>query len=325
MSYLYHTYDIYAYFYYLCMVNNATIMVKRNIKRLSVPMFKEIIDSTDDDAGAKPDFRKGYVLAKSMARGMREAMSDDAPLRLDGLRIGLITNGEADVIINLVQHHITAGTLVMLGNETIFQMQRLSADFNLMGIIVYDGTLKEIMHGNVPVVLETQMCDREIALTEEEQAVFMGMTGLLYDIAHTKGDTRSTEYDIVSAILHFYESTASRASAANKGKGTREREIFDLFIRLVNSSAGTHRQLSYYADKLCISQRYLGMVIRTFSGITAKEWIDRAVITEIKVLLKHTSLQISQISDRMDFPNSSFFCKYFKRLTGLTPLEYKVK
>ena len=59
------------------------------------------------------------------------------------------------------------------------------------------------------------------------------------------------------------------------------------------------------------------------AGVTAKDWIDRATITLAKVMLRHTTKNISQISDELHFPNDSFFCKYFKRLTGHTPLGWR--
>jgi len=63
--------------------------------------------------------------------------------------------------------------------------------------------------------------------------------------------------------------------------------------------------------------------VRQASGITAKEWIDRAIVTRIKVELRHTDKPVAQISDEMGFPNPSFFSKYFKRLTGITPAAFK--
>lgn len=65
------------------------------------------------------------------------------------------------------------------------------------------------------------------------------------------------------------------------------------------------------------------MVLST-SGVGAKEWIDRAVISTAKVLLRHSDKQTSEIADELNFPNVSFFCKYFKRLTGSTPLQYRM-
>ncbi|MCD8296593.1 MAG: helix-turn-helix domain-containing protein, partial [Prevotella sp.] len=81
--------------------------------------------------------------------------------------------------------------------------------------------------------------------------------------------------------------------------------------------------IGFYADKMCVTPRYLGVAVKNTSGVTAKEWIDRAVVTTAKVMLRHSNKQVTQISDELDFPNPSFFCKFFKRMTGITPQEYR--
>jgi AraC-like DNA-binding protein len=57
--------------------------------------------------------------------------------------------------------------------------------------------------------------------------------------------------------------------------------------------------------------------------MSAKKWIDDYVIWETKALLKSTNMTVQQISDELNFPSQSFFGKYFKRLVGLSPLEYR--
>ena len=74
---------------------------------------------------------------------------------------------------------------------------------------------------------------------------------------------------------------------------------------------------------MCLTERYLSTIIRQTSGVTAKEWIDRALITRIKVELMHTNKPIAQIADELHVPNPSFFSKYFKRETGMPPGEYR--
>ena len=74
---------------------------------------------------------------------------------------------------------------------------------------------------------------------------------------------------------------------------------------------------------LCLSPRYLSSVIRDVSGRTVVEWVNQAVILEAKVLLKHSDLLTYQIADELHFPNPSFFSKFFKRMTGMTPQEYQ--
>lgn len=104
---------------------------------------------------------------------------------------------------------------------------------------------------------------------------------------------------------------------------SREQTLFDRFIYLVNRHSDREHQLSYYAERMCLTERYLGTVIRQASGVTAKEWIDRSLITCAKIELRHTQKSVAQIAEELSFPNSSFFSKYFKRLTQMTPLEYR--
>lgn len=64
--------------------------------------------------------------------------------------------------------------------------------------------------------------------------------------------------------------------------------------------------------------------MRYVSGKSAKHWIDEATINAIKVQLRYTDKQVAEIAYDMNFPNASFFCKYFKRLTGMTPMDYRL-
>ncbi|MGN1235890.1 MAG: helix-turn-helix domain-containing protein, partial [Bacteroidaceae bacterium] len=79
------------------------------------------------------------------------------------------------------------------------------------------------------------------------------------------------------------------------------------------------------AQRICLTERYLGHIISKTSGVTAKEWIDRALIMRIKVELIHTDKSVACIADEMNFPGPSFFCKYFKRMVGVTPGEYRAR
>jgi AraC-like DNA-binding protein len=78
-----------------------------------------------------------------------------------------------------------------------------------------------------------------------------------------------------------------------------------------------------YADQLYLTPKYFSKVIKDNSGASASEWIDNYVILEAKALLKSTNMTILQISDELNFPSQSFFGKYFKRVVGVSPKEYR--
>lgn len=109
----------------------------------------------------------------------------------------------------------------------------------------------------------------------------------------------------------------------NSARLSRQEELFRRFIALVNQHSKHERSVNFYADKLCLTPHYLSSVIRETSGQTVMQWINQAVILEAKVLLKHSNLLVFQISDELNFPNPSFFSKFFKRMTGMTPAEYQ--
>ena len=104
---------------------------------------------------------------------------------------------------------------------------------------------------------------------------------------------------------------------------SRQEQVFNQFIQLVNQYASQERNVSFYADKLCLTPRYLNSLIWQASNRTVMDWINEAVIIEAKVLLEYSNKLIYQIADELNFPNTSFFCKFFKRMTGMTPLAYQ--
>ena len=99
--------------------------------------------------------------------------------------------------------------------------------------------------------------------------------------------------------------------------------VLQEFHALVTRNFREEHFVSFYADKLCLTPRYLNTVIRQTSQQTVMDWINQSIILEAKVLLKHSNLLVYQISDELNFPNPSFFCKFFKRMTGMTPQEYQ--
>jgi AraC-like DNA-binding protein len=82
------------------------------------------------------------------------------------------------------------------------------------------------------------------------------------------------------------------------------------------------KDVSFYADKLCVSPKYLSSLVKQMVGKPAKDCIDYCIIMESKVLL-NSSYTIQEISQQLNFPNQSFFGKYFKKHTGISPLNYR--
>jgi AraC-like DNA-binding protein len=106
-------------------------------------------------------------------------------------------------------------------------------------------------------------------------------------------------------------------------KTTKQETLVEKYLQLVQIHYKQQRELNFYADLLCLTPKHLSKVVRETSGTPANDWIDNYVTLEAKALLKSTNMTIQQISDELNFANQSFFGKYFKRLTGMSPNSYR--
>lgn len=99
--------------------------------------------------------------------------------------------------------------------------------------------------------------------------------------------------------------------------------VYQNFILLLYQNFLHHRDVKFYAESLCLTQKYFSTIIRQQSGKSPSEWIELFVILKAKHLLSTTQKPVKEIADILSFPTQSFFCRYFRQKTGLTPIGYR--
>lgn len=104
---------------------------------------------------------------------------------------------------------------------------------------------------------------------------------------------------------------------------TRKEEIVKRFQALVSLHCISERSTAFYADRLCVTPKHLASTVKEVSGLTPTQTISRAVTADAKSKLKSTDMSVAEIADSLNFPNPSFFCKYFRRHTGFSPRSYR--
>lgn len=105
---------------------------------------------------------------------------------------------------------------------------------------------------------------------------------------------------------------------------TRKENLVKNFTQLVQKQFKEQRNVQAYADQLSITAKYLTETVKEITGKTAGEIIDDFVLLEAKLLLDNPASSIAEIADELHFSDQSFFGKYFKRHTGLSPKEYRL-
>ena len=127
-------------------------------------------------------------------------------------------------------------------------------------------------------------------------------------------------------LAFFYGHVCQKLLPASPQQpSTRQESILEQFLRLLRRHYRAERKVTFYADRLCLTPKYLSKAVRQASGKTVSAWIDQYVTTEAKALLRSTDMTVQQIALHLHFDTQALFCKYFKRVTGLSPREYRNK
>ena len=106
-------------------------------------------------------------------------------------------------------------------------------------------------------------------------------------------------------------------------KSYRVRELFNRFMMLLERDYKISRDVNYYAAQMNISSKYLTNIVSLVTGHTPKTIIDQYVILQLKLHLKRTTQSIKEMAWEFHFADVSFFCRYFKKHTGLTPQQIR--
>lgn len=297
-------------------------MEKRTeLHQLTYAQMRDLIESNDSKQ------IKGYISeGLAMLKGSPfELLSHipNAPFRFDEMRLLIPGQGEVHPIINLRQFDVHAGDLVFVSGGSIAQPRDVGSDVQTKGMSCTNELLALAFDGRLPPILKRPQLSFVLHLTDSQRQFIETLHSLLWQAVHDKEMSPQVVLRLVSVIMTYVDHLYSLSEAKHIANRSHEEEIFDRFIALVNQYGAREHQLPFYADKICLSQRYLGAIINKVSGKTAKEWIDNAIIIEAKVMLKHSDMPVNRIADELNFYNYSFFSRYFRRLTGMSPQEYR--
>lgn len=244
------------------------------------------------------------------------------PYRCDDSRLFIVTQGEMDITVNLLDYTFRAGTVGYFGRGCNIQVNSTTDDFAVESLLFKEGYLVDSSLYKTYYGKDTGLV---MQVEEGEAAIISQQFATLWNLLQTGFYSKDVIVAMTTAIMHYVDLIRHKQLSQEHKTHTRYEQLLKEFVILVNANSGRERSLAFYAGKLCITEKHLCLVVKTASGQTPREWIDRAVVTNAKVLLKRTGMQVAQIADRMNFARSSAFCKYFKLHTGMTPQEYRDK
>ncbi len=296
-------------------------------QKLSLRKMYNVFTETDDGKTKHLYFADDFGIVIEATDILRPFIQSlQGPFLLEDYRLVICKKGSIHTIINLQEYTISEGMMAVIIPGTIVEPISISNGSLVTGIGLSEERMQLALKHNLPEILSGQRTNFSVMPTERERLMIEQLFDATWTLANENTTSETTLNSMLAVIVNAFSDIFSlhiKDSALSSFPHSRQHEIFQRFIALVNRHCREHRQLDFYADKLCITRRHLGTIVTSASGVTAKDWVDRAVITSAKVLLRHSDKSVSQIADELHFPNDSFFCKYFHRLTGITPLDWR--
>lgn len=254
--------------------------------------------------------------------GMFLCKTGSVTLTIDGMEYQM-HKGSIIVYFSYSTLHIKShtpnlkGTLIGANLETIQPMLYNVSNFNALFVI---------KQAPCQVVSETQYkaLTQHISLLKdvaEKVKIENANTALnpnqpVVEIARKQAEMLS--YSLMLEVLQCYTNVTPNHQAFS-----RKDEVLQKFVTQLYRHYRTQHDVSFYAEQQFLTTRYFSTVIKACSGKSPTQWIATALLVEARNLLNHTNMNIKEISDALNFPNQSYFGKWFKNLTTLSPLDFR--
>ncbi len=253
-----------------------------------------------------------------------ESMSFDSYLFL------VCIDGEVKGDIDGTHYSLKANDLLLCRPNRLLSGISQSADFKCMAIKISQQMLLSILPVNERLFTSNVHFAKYpvVGINDDDAARLRVYCSLLNAETANNGNRYRREIIIsltIATIHKIFYFIDKYLGLNGKGQLKQSEILFGKFIELLSDSSLKQRTVNFYAEKLCVTPKYLSVVCRRTSGRTASEWINEFVVKEIKKQLKHSSKSIKEIALDLDFPNLSFFGKYVKAHLGLSPTQYRKK
>lgn len=239
----------------------------------------------------------------------------------------LVTSGNSVCLINDVPHHVTKNDLLVCLPDQILDMAETSDDFQFSCLCISRRILERIAtYSSYTWDAITFLHSHPVLkLNEKESNHF----SYYYELFREKLQYQRAYYHyesmrcLLQAFMYDFYEVLERFVAIDQLQYSSGKNLFRNFLNIMSDMYPKNRSVSFYADKLHVTSKYLSAVCKANSGMTASDLINKAVMRDIAQLLVYSTKSIKEIMIELDFPSLSFFGKYVKKHFGVGPKEFR--
>ena len=278
----------------------------------------------------KDKLNKFGLIVRKVEHGDATLPYSDMPIKSGVFSIVLVKRGDCIISINDSEYEISDNSLMFILPNYILN-HKIHKQINASGYVIIlsiDFLINVQIKTEYIIPIFLKFYNNPIVkLTDKEIDILCKYFDLLSIEESENISNTSTliSSGIITSLIYrlsnIFDSKENNIISDNKTKSNIR--IFKEFLQLAIKEFRTHREITYYANALCVTPKYLSTIVKEVSKNKASKWIELLVITEAKSLLKYSDMTIQEIAYNLNFANPSFFGAYFKKYAGLTPGEYR--
>lgn len=251
---------------------------------------------------------------------------DQAIHVIDHGALWLCLKGSASLGIDLGKWSVRRDTAVIFFPGDVVRWHDISPDF-LARVIRYSpealrSACLNMEHSIYSLLREDHLCMREDVVEHVIKSMFR-----IFDFYFADEMVSDVDNIVNSQLRSFFMGFNSYISNLYKGNATqgasRTVVLFNKFMELVKTEYREAHKVEWFADKLNISRKYLGIIVKDQTGVTPKKILDDYVILQLQLSLRATQKPMKQIAAEFHFTDVSVMTRYFKAHTGTNPLKYR--
>jgi AraC family transcriptional regulator, transcriptional activator of pobA len=271
---------------------------------------------------------KGFSVASNIAITDYEAVRNN--FRSDFVAILLIKEGDVTVKLNLEKHELTKNSLLLTSPWAIKQLVSANEECLISAVSFTADFLNKIGLPENKIDLFDYLASRfsphwklsatDVFILSEILNQLEQRTNQLNDHLYGQELLRHTFF----ILLYELGAMSRKYLKTDNPDFTRKEALVMNFVNMVHAQFRQLRNVNQYAAQLHVTPKYLTETVKEQTGQTAGEIIDDAVMLEAKLLLDNPDLSISQVAALLHFSDQSFFGKFFKRHSGVSPKEYRL-
>ena len=246
------------------------------------------------------------------------------PHKIERVTQIVITAGSISCLVDFRYYSLTAPAMAIFLPDQVVESIDVDTEFKGFGMVM-SASFTDSM--NLPVSLQERLFlknNQFHSISNEELKAYQSCFDQVSSVM--KQEDNPYREEIIKHLFSAYYYGLGyyvHSQQAEHVSMTPQQELCERFINMVAEHFKGERDIGFYADRLCVTNKYLSTLLKQHTGMTALEWIERHVVLYAKSCLSSTTMSVQQISDELDFPSQSVFGKYFKRVEGLSPKAYR--